>query len=121
MSADSADKFIHPYNDETGRWEKVAELYGGGYSWDIAGVWRDTTTGRLYGDTDGGCSCYGPFEEGGYGGTQYAFGDLTEITSRDQATALVEGVYGEDGVSTTERLDFVRAVEVALSGGGASA
>jgi hypothetical protein len=110
-----SDKFTHPYNDETGRWEKVAELYAGGYSWDIACVWRDTTTGRLYGDTDSGCSCYGPFEEEGYGASEYAEGDLTEITSRDQATTMAESAHGEDGVSTTERLDFVREVEVSLA------
>lgn len=119
MSVD--EKFIHPYNDETGRWEKAALLEAGGYSWVIAGVWRDTTTGRLYGDTDGGCSCYGPFEEGdGYGGSDYAFGDLTEVTSREQAASLVEGLHGEEEVSTTERLDFVRAVEEALSKGAAA-
>lgn len=114
------EKFVHPYNDKTGRWEKVAELYAGGYSWDIACVWRDTTTGRLYGDTDGGCSCYGPFEEDGYGGSEYTFGDLTEVTSREQATAMAESAHGEDGVSTTERLDFVREVEVALAQEGSA-
>lgn len=106
-------RFIHPYHDRSGRWEEVAELYDGGYDWGIAAVWRDTTTGRLYGDTDSGCSCYGPFEEPGHGaGT---FGDLIEITSRDQASALAERVYGEEGVSTTDRLDFVREVEIALN------
>lgn len=111
-----SDEFTHPYNDESGRWEKVAELYGAGYSWDIACVWRDTTTGRLYGASDSGCSCYGPFEEGDtHGGSEYTFGDLTEITSRDQAHALADSVQGEDGVSTTERLDFVREVEVSLA------
>lgn len=109
------EKFIHPYNDRTGRWEMVAELYGVGYSWGIACVWRDTTTGRLYGDTDSGCSCFGPFDEHGFGASDYSFGELTEITSRDQAKELAESVYGEEGVPTTERLDFVRDVEVALS------
>lgn len=121
MSNDAvSEKFIHPHNDQAGRWEEVALLEAGGYFWSIAGVWRDKTTGRLYGDTDSGCSCYGPFDESGYGASNYAFGDLTEITTRDQAASLVEDLHGEEKVSTTERQDFVRAVEVALSKGKAS-
>lgn len=109
------EPFKHPYNDDSGRFELVAELYAAGYSWGIACVWRDTTTGRLYGDTDGGCSCYGPFEECGWAG----LGQLTEVTTRADAQALADEVHGEDGVSTPERQDFSRAVEVALSKGRA--
>lgn len=111
-----SENFTHPYNDTSGRWESVAEVYCGGYSWGIACVWRDKSSGRLYGDTDSGCSCYGPFDESGYGASEYTLGDLTEVTSRDDAGALLSGVSGEDGgPSTTETLDFVRDVEVALA------
>lgn len=103
---------IHPYNDEE-HFEKIAEVYLGGYSWGIACVWRDKATGRLYGANDGGCSCYGPFDEVDYTG----LGDLVEITSQREAAALLDGVSGEDEPepSTTERQDFVRAVGVALA------
>lgn len=76
------ETFIHPYDDLTGRrWELVAELYAAGYNWAIAVIWRDKMTGRFYGDSDRGCSCYGPFEEGG----ARTMGELTEITTREQA------------------------------------
>lgn len=108
-SADEA--FVHPYNDESGRWDLIAEVYLGGYEWAIACVWRDRTTGRLYGDTDSGCSCYGPFE-----GDGYALGHLKEVVHQRDAAALLDGLTGEDGgASTTARHDFVRAVGVALA------
>jgi hypothetical protein len=110
------EKIVHPYNDQSGRWESIAEVFCGGYNWGIACVWRDKANGRLYGDTDSGCSCYGPFEDGGFGGFSYTgIGALTEVTTREEAGALLDNVYGEDGgPSTTEVLDFVRDVEIAL-------
>lgn len=116
----------HPYNDSE-RFEKIAEVYKGGYSWGIACVFRDKTTGRLYGDTDSGCSCFGPFDEA-YGTLDEGFsglGALTDIEHERDAAALLIGVQGEDDtfgdgtgkVSTTERQDFCRAVGVALSEG----
>lgn len=115
----------HPYNDESGRFEKIAEVYKGGYSWGIACVWKDNLTGRLYGDTDSGCSCFGPFDEQ-YGTLDQGFeglGSLTDIEHERDAGALLDGVSGEDEtfgdgtgqVSTTERQDFVRKVRAALS------
>lgn len=102
----------HPYNDKE-HFDLIAEVYLGGYSWGIACVWRDKATGRLYGAADGGCSCYGPFED-----TYSGLGDLVEVTHERDAAALLDGVSGEDEPepSTTERQDFVRAVQVALAG-----
>jgi hypothetical protein len=108
----------HPYND-TEHFEKIAEVYLGGYSWGIACVFRDKTTGRLYGDTDSGCSCYGPFDEG-YGSLEDGFeglGKLIDITHEREAAALLDNVRGEDEPepSTEQRQDFVRAVRAALT------
>lgn len=108
----------HPYNDESGRFEKIAEVYLGGCSWGIACVFRDKTTGRLYGDTDGGCSYYGPVDED-YGSLDHGFeglGSLKEIEHERDAAALLDGVSGEDKPepSTEQRRDFCNAVRVAL-------
>src|SRR3954463_16029943 len=101
----------HPYNDAE-RFEEIAQVYLGGYSWGIACVWRDKTTGRLYGAADGGGSGYGPFDEVTYNGG----GDLVEITSQREAGDLLDEVSGEDepAPSTEQRQDFVRAVGIAL-------
>lgn len=109
---DSEQITTHPYHSETGRFEKIAEVYLGGYSWGIAVVFRDKATGRLYGDTDFGCSCYGPFDEHVFGG----LGDLTEITHEREAAALLDNVHGEDEPepSTEQRRDFCNAVRQAL-------
>ena len=115
----------HPYNDDTDRFEKIAEVEKGGYSWGIACVFRDKLTGRLYGDTDSGCSCFGPFDED-YGTLDQGFeglGSLVEITHERDAAALLDDVHGEDAtfgdgtgdVSTTERRDFITVVRAALS------
>lgn len=106
----------HPYNDEE-NFDKIAEVYLGGYSWGIACVFRDKTTGRLHGDTDGGCSCYGPFDETWGDGDFEGLGALVDITCERDAAALLVGTSGEDAPepSTTERQDFVRAVGVALT------
>lgn len=105
----------HPALDQTGRYEKVAEVYCGGYSWGIAAVWRDKATGKLYGDTDSGCSCYGEWDEGEFPG-EFVLGRCKQITHQREAGELLDNVSGEDGdPSTTERQDFVRAVAVALA------
>lgn len=111
---DSAQSPRHPYNDETGRFEKVAEVYLGGYSWGIAVVYRDKATGRLYGDTDAGCSCYGPFDE--YEFPDINFAQCKEITTEREAAALLDYVHGEDEPepSTEQRRDFCNAVRQAL-------
>lgn len=105
----------HPYHDRE-RFENIAEVYLGGYSWGIACVWRDRLTGRLYGDTDAGCSCYGPFDEG-YSGAFGSLGNLIEIAHERDAAALLDGLSGEDEPepSTTQRQDFVRAARAALA------
>jgi hypothetical protein len=104
----------HPGLDETGRFALVAEVYKGGYSWDLAAVWRDKTTGKLYGDTDGGCSCYGPWDPA-YMEDQTLSG-CAQITHVREAAELLKYISGEEGdVTTTERQDFVRKVEVALA------
>lgn len=96
----------HPYKNEHA-FEKVAICgEGGGSSWNIAGVWRERHTGRLYGDTDSGCSCYGPFEG------DYVLGDLKEIVHEREAAALLDNV---DYVSTEERLDFCHRVREAIT------
>lgn len=103
----------HPGLDETGRFEKIAEVYKGGYSWDIAVVWRDKATSKLYGATDSGCSCYGPWDAGYMSG---ALSDCVQITHVREAAELLKYISGEEGdVTTTERQDFVRKVEVALA------
>lgn len=108
---------IHPYNDAE-RFEEIAQVYLGGYSWGIACVWRDKTTGRLYGDTDSGCSCYGPFDEAELEVVDGVMGRLIDITCEREAAALLDGVSGEDEPepSTTQRQDFVREVGRALQG-----
>lgn len=111
------EQALHPYNDHD-NFEKVAEVYLGGYEWDIACVFREKATGRLYGDRMGGCSCYGPWEQGDhayycpdYSGT----GDLKDIEHERDAAALLDGLRGEDGEASTEqRRDFVNAVRLAL-------
>lgn len=109
----------HPYNDESGRFEKIAEVYLGGWFWGIACVWKDKLTGRLYGDTDSGCSCFGPFDE--HSGTLdqgfEGLGSMTDIEHARDAGALLDGLCGEDEpeASTTQRQDFVRAVAIALA------
>ena len=105
----------HPYNDAE-RFEEIAQVYLGGYSWGIACVWRDKTTGRLYGDTDSGCSCYGPFDAAEWPG-EITFEKCKEITCEREAAELLDGVSGEDEPepSTTQRQDFVRAVGIALA------
>lgn len=108
------DQIKHPYNDAE-RFEEIAQVYLGGYSWGIAGVWRDKTTGRLYGDTDSGCSCYGPFDEAEFPG-EITFSRCKEITHEREAADLLDGVSGEDEPepSTEQRRDFCNAVRLAL-------
>lgn len=100
----------HPGVDKTGRYELVAEVYCGGYAWGIACVWRDKATGRLYGATDEGCSCYGPWDD------DFPLADCKQITHPREAGELLEHLSGEDGgVSTPDRQDFVRKVSIALA------
>jgi hypothetical protein len=105
----------HPYNDTTGRFEKIAEVYLGGYQWGIACVFRDRNSGRLYGDTDGGCSCYGPFDEAEW--ERINFSQCVEITHERDAAELLDQISGEDAYepSTTQRRDFCNNVRAALS------
>jgi antirestriction protein len=102
----------HPYNDSD-NFDTIALAEAGSYSWGIAGVWRHKVTGRLYGDTDSGCSCFGPFEEQGWG-NEKSFEDCKEITDLREANNLLNEVYGEERLTTSQCLDFSHSVAEAL-------
>lgn len=112
---DQTAGMAHPALDSTGRYENIAEVYCGGYGWGIAAVWRDKATGRLYGDTDGGCSCYGPWDAAEFP-TMFTLSRCKQITHQREAGEMLDTVSGEDGgPSTTDRQDFIRAVGIALA------
>lgn len=110
-----SDDIKHPALDKTGRFEQIAEVESGGYEWGIATVWRDKATGKLYGDADSGCSCYGPWDAAEWPG-EFTLARCKQITHVREAAELVDQVGGEDGPPPMEaRRDFVRKVEVALA------
>jgi hypothetical protein len=100
------------YNPESCGMELVAEieLSDGCYQFSTVCVWRELSTGKLWGAHDSGCSCPTPFEDHTWPT------DFTEIVQPIDAIQLVvTNTWGESPYpSSGERLDFGRKIDAAL-------
>jgi len=75
------------------------------YEFDILLVVRDTATGRVYLDTDSGCSCPAPFEN------VNSLSDMQEIRSVEDYRAAARTWNSNNSVPATE----VRALEMKVA------
>lgn len=96
------DRHVSYYNNKD-KWPEglyvVAERHEGGYDWSIITVFQHED--NFYWLADGGCSCFGPYDDG-----MYTLDDLNKFVWGDFEAAVKDDYY----LSDADRTQFLAEV-----------